>query len=295
MTETGLGKSVRDLFGGTTGGMIGILAGYPLDTAKTRLQAMTRFENSSTLGVLRVTIQMEGQRALYKGMSFPLFSSMLVTSMVFCVHGTTERALRGSLPDRPQFRTFVAGCLGGLAASPVLCVVDILKTQRQVQFAGLGSVSPGPVFIIRRRIRALGLRQACWQGLAATVMKECPSWGIYFLLYANCKHLLESKTGHAAASTLLSGGLAGCCALGILHPVDVVKSRIQSLPVDAASTERSVMTVVSQGIKREGPAFFLRGFGAAMQRAFVVNAMCFAGYECSVTVFDRFHDYHILG
>mmetsp|Transcript_15476 Transcript_15476/g.27147 ORF Transcript_15476/g.27147 Transcript_15476/m.27147 type:complete len:345 (-) Transcript_15476:67-1101(-) len=292
MPEAEVGKSassVRDFLGGTAGGMIGILSGYPLDTAKTRLQAMTRFEKSSTWEVLRVTTQAEGIRALYKGLSFPFLCSALVTSLVFSVRGTAERRLQGSLRDRPQFRIFFAGCVAGLAASPLICTADIVKTQRQVQIPGSGSMPPGPVSIIKQRIRILGLRQACWQGLGATAMKECPSFGVYFLVYEQSKHLLASTSGLGMLSTLLSGGIAGCCALSMVHPVDVVKSRIQSLSVDATPKERSVMNVVSQGLSREGPAFFCRGFGAAMQRAFVLNSMCFGGYEFSVAVFDRVH------
>lgn len=35
-------------------------------------------------------------------------------------------------------------------------------------------------------------------------------------------------------ATLASGGLAGCVALGLLHPVDVVKSRIQAIAAPTA-------------------------------------------------------------
>jgi len=111
-------------------------------------------------------------------------------------------------------------------------------------------------------------------------MKECPSYGVYFLVYEESKRLAEAHLGwHAVPTTIASGGLAGCVSLSIVHPFDVVKSRVQALPLDASPAERSVFQVASKGFAREGASFFKRGFAAAMQRAFVVNAGIFGGYE----------------
>jgi len=65
----------------------------------------------------------------------------------------------------------------------------------------------------------------------------------------------------------------------MVHPVDVVKSVVQALPTEAKPEERSALQVAYNGLAKQGPSFFLRGFGAAMQRAFVLNAATFGGYE----------------
>ncbi|CAE7220595.1 SLC25A29 [Symbiodinium natans] len=287
-----LSAAARDFFGGTVGGMMAILAGHPLDTAKTRIQAMARFDQYSTARVLTETARLEGFRALYRGMSVPFYSTALLNAVVFCAQGVSERLLQDALGrDRPQLTGFLAGCLAGLAQSPLVCLVDLVKTQRQVQFtpstSGPQNWSPGPWRILRERVKMLGLRHGCLQGLGATAVKECPSYGVYFLVYEESRRHMDLNHVPVVLSTLVSGGFAGCFALGMIHPVDVVKSRIQSLPLEATASERSVRQTVAQGLAREGPAFFLRGFGAAMQRAFVFNAATFGGVEFAVALWDR--------
>eukprot|EP00434_Breviolum_minutum_P000033 symbB.v1.2.000029.t1/scaffold12.1/size699752/9 len=268
--------AARDFFGGTLGGMTGILAGHPLDTTKTRLQAMPRFDHSNAYRVLVDTARVEGSKALYKGLSFPFCSTALLNAVVFGVQGTAERALKGLWSDdRPQLTGFVAGCIAGLAQSPLVCAVDLIKTQRQVQ---LGWHGDKPLEIARNRMKLLGLR-GFFQGLGPTAVKECPSYGVYFLVYEESKSLLDPHLP-SVASTLWAGGLAGCFALGMIHPVDVVKSRVQALPATASLQERSPRHVMALGLRNEGLAFFLRGFQAAMARAFVVNAATFSGGCC---------------
>jgi len=279
--------AARDFFGGTVGGMVAILVGHPLDTAKIRIQAMPRFDRLGTYGVLAETARLEGPRAIYRGMSVPFFSTALLNSVVFGAQGVSERLLQGVLPNRPQLTGFLAGCIAGLAQSPLVCLVDLVKTQRQVQFTPR-SAGPGlaPLRILRERVQTLGLRQGCLQGLCATAMKECPSYGVYFLVYEESRRLLDPRAP-AVMSTLVSGGMAGCIALGMIHPVDVVKARIQSLPLQATPEERSMTRVLTRGLQEEGKKFVLRGFSAAMQRAFVTNAATFGGVELGVALWDQ--------
>eukprot|EP00913_Durusdinium_trenchii_P035864 g33561.t1 len=200
-------EAARDFFGGTLGGMTGILAGHPLDTAKTRLQAMPQFDKSSTQRVLVETVRGEGMRALYKGISFPFCSTALINAVVFSVQGISERTLRAVFSDdRPQLTGFLGGCIAGLAQSPLVCAVDLVKTQRQVQ---MGWAGERPLQIFRTELTRR-----------------------------------------------------------MIHPVDVVKARIQALPTSATSQEREPWHAISTGFSREGTTFFLRGFGAAMARAF---------------------------
>ncbi|CAK9034902.1 Mitochondrial basic amino acids transporter (Carnitine/acylcarnitine translocase-like) (CACT-like) (Mitochondrial carnitine/acylcarnitine carrier protein CACL) (Mitochondrial ornithine transporter 3) (Solute carrier family 25 member 29) [Durusdinium trenchii] len=186
-------EAARDFFGGTLGGMTGILAGHPLDTAKTRLQAMPQFDKSSTQRVLVETVRGEGMRALYKGISFPFCSTALINAVVFSVQGISERTLRAVFSDdRPQLTGFLGGCIAGLAQSPLVCAVDLVKTQRQVQ---MGWAGERPLQIFRNRIRHLGFRQGALQGLGPTAVKECPSYGASWPSQTWPRHS-EREIGH---------------------------------------------------------------------------------------------------
>ncbi|CAE8630126.1 unnamed protein product [Polarella glacialis] len=103
-------------------------------------------------------------------MSFPLYSTALANAVVFCVQGATERLLQETdlCRDRPRVSGFIAGCVAGLVQSPLVCTVDLVKIQRQVQFSAGGSSSSalGPAGLMRQRVAALGVGQGCFQGLA---------------------------------------------------------------------------------------------------------------------------------
>lgn len=277
--------AMNDFVAGTLGGATGMIVGFPLDTAKTRLQAMPRFDNSSTWRVVRDTARVEGPKALWRGMSIPLYTSSFLNAVIFSVQGAAERWSEGVFGvDRKRWNGFFAGCVAGLVESPFVSTADLVKTQRQVQFAAKGSSAAllGPIAVLRQRVARLGFVQGTMQGLGPTALKECPSYGVYFLVYEEATRIGKTRGWHVVPTTLVSGGLAGCVALGMVHPVDVVKSRLQALPVDAAPAERSALKVARDGLAREGSAFFLRGFSAAMQRAFILNAATFGGYELAL-------------
>eukprot|EP00927_Polykrikos_kofoidii_P062051 TRINITY_DN56877_c0_g1_i1.p1 TRINITY_DN56877_c0_g1~~TRINITY_DN56877_c0_g1_i1.p1 ORF type:complete len:296 (-),score=40.84 TRINITY_DN56877_c0_g1_i1:96-983(-) len=280
---------LTDFAAGTIGGMTGMVAGHPFDTAKTRIQAMPRFAVASTWTALRDTASIEGPRALYRGLSFPLASSALVNAIVFAVQGSTERRLNDIFgPERAQFSAFLAGCWAGFVQSPVVCTSELVKVQRQMQFSVSGGPPQrGPLALLQHRVSTLGVAQGCFQGFGVTCLREAPSYGIYFLVYQRAGALLDSVGSGPVFSTLCAGGLAGCISLGCLHPFDVVKSRQQALSAAATRSERSPWHIARSGLAADGAAFFLRGFGAAMLRAFVINSATFGGYELATSALKK--------
>jgi Mitochondrial carrier protein len=77
----------REFVAGGVGGMAGVLAGYPLDTLRIRLQQPSpdparsinavsgkRGSAKSAIGLLRGILRSEGPSALYRGMGAPLAS-----------------------------------------------------------------------------------------------------------------------------------------------------------------------------------------------------------------------------
>lgn len=71
-----------------------------------------------------------------------------------------------------------------------------------------------------------------WKGLFATVGRDVPSYGVYFVSYDWLKRKL-SPTGEPSAmnmpipSLLLAGGTAGAAAWVCSYPLDVIKTRLQ--------------------------------------------------------------------
>jgi len=70
----------------------------------------------------------------------------------------------------------------------------------------------------------------CSPGMLATIVREVPSFGTYFVTYEMfCRWFTPEEVQLCStAGLLLAGGLAGCSAWLISYPIDVVKSRIQA-------------------------------------------------------------------
>ena len=68
------------------------------------------------------------------------------------------------------------------------------------------------------------------RGLGATLLREIPAYGFYFVSYDLVKSALLSYGGvPAALIPLLGGAVAGAMAWIPVYPIDVVKTNIQVL------------------------------------------------------------------
>lgn len=67
----------------------------------------------------------------------------------------------------------------------------------------------GPTLVLRQRVAELGLSRGLLQGAGATALKECPSYGVYFLVYEEARRSAERLAWHPVVATLAAGGLAG--------------------------------------------------------------------------------------
>jgi solute carrier family 25 (mitochondrial carnitine/acylcarnitine transporter), member 20/29 len=289
-----------DVIGGGFAGMAGVMAGMPFDTAKVRLQSpQLGFKGVSDC--LRRTAREEGIRALYKGMAVPLCSQIGIQALVFGSYGYAERQLRGSSLFAPpaeaaaacgagagprggssSWALFLAGSFAGLTQVPVMTAVETVKIKLQLQRGAVGDGGArfaGPLDCARQVVRAGGWR-ALFPGAAPTLVREVPSYGIYFVVYEELKWRLRSaETGEAGDGALLvAGGLAGCFALGAVHPFDVIKTAMQGAGA-AEVGRRSMWQVARHNMREHGPQWLARGFLAQQQRSFVVNAATFCCYE----------------
>ena len=123
--------------------------------------------------------------------------------------------------------------------------------------------------ILRNMVRKHGLMGDFGpaRGLNLTILRETPSFGLYFLVYEG----LSPSLG-----TFHAGGFAGVAAWSSIYPIDVVKTRWQTAP---PGKYKSLMHCLRSGLEAEGASFLLRGYGATMMKAWPQNAVIFSVYE----------------
>lgn len=95
---------------------------YPIDTIKTRLQAM------QTKGDIRALFQSGGGKALYSGVLGNLAGVAPASALFFVAYEPAKRYIPEVLPANLQYlSSFLAGAIGGISASLVRVPTEVVK------------------------------------------------------------------------------------------------------------------------------------------------------------------------
>lgn len=120
-----------------------------------------------------------------------------------------------------------------------------------------------------------------FKGLSPTLLREVLGNAAYFGSYQGTKQLLsKGGTGEdlSTGSLLVAGGVAGAMFWLSVYPADVIKSMIQ---VDDYRHPKytNVLDAFRKVFNSQGLKGFYCGFGPAMARSVLANAVCFYVYE----------------
>ena len=92
----------------------------------------------------------------------------------------------------------------------------------------------------------------------------------------------------SAVKLMLAGGVSGVLGWLSTYPFDVVKTRVQAMPIESQESF-STIKVLRQIIREEGYKGLFRGVNATIIRAFPTNAVIFYMYSWSMDFFNSFH------
>ncbi|XP_030175837.1 LOW QUALITY PROTEIN: mitochondrial basic amino acids transporter [Lynx canadensis] len=263
-----------DFLAGCAGGVAGVLVGHPFDTVKVRLQvqSMERPQYRGTLHCFQSIVKQESVLGLYKGLGSPLMGLTFINALVFGVQGNTLRALGRDTP----LNQFLAGAAAGAIQCVICCPMELAKTRLQLQDAGPARTYRGSLHCLAHIYRQEGLRGVN-RGMASTLLRETPSFGVYFLSYDVLTRALGCEPGDRllVPKLLLAGGTSGIVSWLSTYPVDVVKSRLcRPTGVRGAPALRRLLDCVRQSYRHEGWRVFTRGLAshADLRRPSPVNA-----------------------
>jgi len=275
--------SARDLLAGGIGGIGGILVGHPFDTLKVRQQTGS--------AVPKVDAR-RGAVSLFRGMGPPLATAGIVNAMVFCCYGGSGRLwdrcfvdpgaeFSTDRGDRGVLKSFVSGTATGIFTSLVICPAEHIKCRLQIQ-PGIGVARYcGPTDALKKIFASHGFR-GLYRGWIATCSMG-PGLGLYFATYENLKERLRKRlerhnSGHAQLkASILAGGIAGSLSWASIYPIDVIKTRIQTSPLERCPPR--MRTMWKMLVREGGVKALFRGVGVTVFRAFAVNGIIFPVYE----------------
>lgn len=268
---------LKDLNAGTVGGVAGIAAGHPLDTVKVRLQTLDASKpTAGVVSTLRQIVAAEGPLGLYKGLLSPILSNAPINAVVFGVQGVVSRGIKEATDQEmlTPSQQFLSGAAAGVAQVVFAAPSEHVKIQMQVNSARQheSSIECGKNLYRRHGLRGL------FRGWQMCMARDVPAFGVYFFTYEVTKRWMTdgNPENESDMRLLLSGGIAGSISWLVSHPIDVVKSCVQS---QGFRNQRTAWQLTQDHFAAEGPQYFLKGFGATMLRAFPVSAVTFLVYE----------------
>lgn len=289
MSEKQRTSPVKNFIAGGVGGICLVGAGHPLDTIKVRLQtqptpaAGQTAMYSGTFDCAKKTVAKEGFLGLYKGMGAPLFGVTPMYAVCFLGFGIGKR-IQQTHPDQELTyrQLFQAGMLSGVFTTAIMAPGERIKCLLQIQHAaGSGEQKyKGPLDVIKKLYKEGGMR-SIYKGTAATLLRDVPASGMYFMTYEWLQRVLtpagKSRSDMSVWRTLFAGGMAGIFNWMVAIPADVLKSRLQTAP--EGTYPNGIRDVFRQLMKQEGVGALYKGATPVMLRAFPANAACFLGYE----------------
>lgn len=277
---------------GGFGGICTVLVGHPLDTVKVRLQTMKVLPGqppaySGTWDCLTKTVKNEGVRGLYKGMAAPLAGVSPIFAISFFGYGVGKKIFQADKQEYKTLRTFSAGAFSGIFTTIIMSPGERIKCLLQIQQGSANKKYNGPVDVAKQLYKEGGIR-SIYRGAVATMLRDVPASGLYFLTY---QYLTESlsKPGDSPSMpvTIFAGGMAGIANWLVGMPADVLKSRLQTAP--EGTYPGGLKQVFAELMRKEGPAALYKGFTPVILRAFPANAACFVGFELAASALRKLH------
>lgn len=198
-------------------------------------------------------------------------------------------------------KVFLCGAAAGTLQAFVICPMEHIKCRLQVQPSSVNSVADasissthqiyrGPVHVFTSLIKNHGFFHGLYRGMFVTLWRETPAFGMYFATYDLIKERVEGvleeeddnhpipSHAHAWAASALAGGISGAWTWAIIYPFDVIKSHIQTGPLES-HLRKGMWTVAFDIVQEHGWKYMFRGLGVTLARAFPVNAIIFPVYE----------------
>lgn len=168
-----------------------------------------------TFDCAKKTVKLEGFRGLYKGMAAPITGVAPIFAISFMGFGLGQKLISATQEVEKKLtkqQLFLAGAFSGIFTSSIMAPGERIKTLLQVQQGGGVQKYSGPIDVTKQLFREGGIR-SIYKGTFATLLRDVPASGMYFMTYEWVKELMTpegaSSTEIGMLRTIVAGGMAG--------------------------------------------------------------------------------------
>lgn len=254
------------------GGMGAATFCHPIDVVRIQMQL---YEFKGSVDAVQQIVKRSGPSSLYNGISAAYlrqwtYGSCRLGLYSFFLDKVTKDLKPGETVSFLQKLGMgcVSGGIGAFVGNPAeLALVRMSADSRLPEDARRNYKGVGECLV--RVARDEG-PAALWTGATPTVIRACLLSSTTLAVYSECKAALpryvpwleNSPTATMFLGTLMCSFLANA----IVTPFDVVKSRLQQMPIPLAGEAplyTGMMDCFAKGVKADGPMVLYRGFTPA--------------------------------
>uniref|UniRef100_A0A5B7BLK2 S-adenosylmethionine carrier 1 n=1 Tax=Davidia involucrata TaxID=16924 RepID=A0A5B7BLK2_DAVIN len=227
--------------GGAAGGVVETVL-YPIDTIKTRLQAVH--------GGGKIIL-----KGLYSGLAGNLAGVLPASAIFVGVYEPTKQKLLKTFPENlSALAHLAAGAVGGAASSIIRVPTEVVKQRMQT---GQFSSAPDAVRLIVAKEGFKGL----YVGYGSFLLRDLPFDAMQFCMYEQLRmgYKLAAQRDLNDPENAIIGAFAGAITGAITTPLDVIKTRL--MVQGSANQYKGIFDCVRTIIREEGTPALLKGMG----------------------------------
>ncbi|XP_010037681.2 mitoferrin [Eucalyptus grandis] len=279
---------------GSIAGSVEHMAMFPVDTLKTRMQALAGSCRTQP-GVRQAftsILKLEGPAGLYRGIGAMGLGAGPAHAVYFSIYELFKESLSSGDPNNPVAHA-TAGVCATVASDAVITPLDMVKQRLQLErspYRGVGDC-------VRRVLVEEGIG-AFYASYRTTVVMNAPFTAVHFATYEAAKRglmeafLVESASDESLVVHATAGAAAGALAAAVTTPLDVVKTQLQCQGVCGCDrfSSSSIRDVIRAVVNKDGYRGLMRGWLPRMLFHAPAAAICWSTYETSKSFFQRLND-----
>jgi len=249
----------------------------PADVAKTRLnmdrelQSCGKPRYAGTGDCIRRVWVAEGMAGVQRGLSFAMVRELSKGIFRYGLHEPIMRQMHPHPTPAPFVTKMNAGFASGAIAAVICNPFDLVKTRLQLEAThahgstaeGAGS---GAVAVIMSAVRKEGWR-SLWAGTQVSMVRSM--LGNAGIMSVNLQLNEWVKESPHLTSNVMTDSFcafwAACTCVAVINPVDVIRTRLYSQPLDehgAGTLYNGAVDCARKIVSIEGPLAFYKGVTA---------------------------------
>ncbi|XP_030926239.1 uncharacterized protein LOC126692462 [Quercus robur] len=285
------------MIAGSIAGMVEHMAMFPVDTLKTRMQAIGAggsfpVQHIGVRQALGSILKLEGLAGLYRGIGAMGLGAGPAHAVYFSVYEWCKEVLSDENRNNSAAHA-VSGVFATVASDAVITPMDVVKQRLQLK----SSPYKGVVDCVKRVLTEEGFG-AFYASYRTTVVMNAPFTAVHFATYeAAKKGLVEISPESAEDERLVvhatAGAAAGALAAAVTTPLDVVKTQLQCQGVCGCDrfSNCSIRDVINSIVRKDGYHGLMRGWVPRMLFHAPAAAICWSTYEASKSFFQQPNKY----